>query len=127
MAHSKGPWRVELDEREYVRWIVADDGARIACLDASNDVGGGMDEDVTLEGDATLMAAGPTLLAALTDLLGEGDLVWWDDEQGQRYECKWCGREYPEIEDGKDPAGSGLCSADDCPGNIARAAIAAVK
>jgi len=66
----------------------------------------------------------PALLAALKDLLGISvDIVAGEE----RDTCRHCGRDYTEdnmeeAEKGNDPLY--LCPSDDCPGYIARHAIA---
>ena len=74
--------------------------------------------------DDRLIAAAPALLAALKDLLGISvDIVAGEE----RDTCRHCGRDYTEdnmeeAEKGNDPLY--LCPSDDCPGYIARHAIA---
>jgi hypothetical protein len=63
-----------------------------------------------LDAEARLREAAPTLLAALTDLLGDLPSV-------QGGICRHCGREYEDIP-------SGDCPSDGCPFFHARAAIA---
>ena len=64
-------------------------------------------------GNARLIAAIPKLLQALKDLVGQGDIT----DTGM---CYHCGRNYL----GEEDAPVEFCPADDCAGNIARAAIA---
>ena len=66
------------------------------------------------EANARLIAAAPELLEALKGLLGD---LGWEMFLGDHYECIHCGRTY-DLDDCPDN-----CD-DDCPGEIARAAIA---
>ena len=60
--------------------------------------------------------AAPAMYEALKDLIGDlGDLHGGSIAELQ---CHWCGRDYEDEEAG------GLCPSDDCPGYIARQAIA---
>ena len=69
--------------------------------------------------NARLIAAAPDLLEALKDLLGTTSDT---REVNGRYECRWCGREWSALcGDNEVPEN---CPSDDCPGHIARAAIA---
>ncbi len=69
--HSPAPWRVlPTQDRPFRLEIVDDEGCTVAVLDASDEVGGGMDDDVTLHGDAAVMAAAPQLLAGVNTILG---------------------------------------------------------
>lgn len=66
-----------------------------------------------------LVAAAPAMYEALTTLLPEEDIVSTDSGPD---ECRWCGRTYPDYDnEGELPV---LCTSDDCPGYIARQAIA---
>ena len=61
----------------------------------------------------------PALLEALKDLLGDAPDT---HEVNGRYECRHCGREWSAMcGDNEVPEN---CPSDDCPGFIARAAIA---
>ena len=68
------------------------------------------------EENAHLIAAAPAMYEALKDLIGDlGDLHGGSIAELQ---CHWCGRDY------EDEKAGGLCTSDDCPGYIARQAIA---
>ena len=68
------------------------------------------------QANANLIAAAPAMYEALKDLIGDlGDLHGGSIAELQ---CHWCGRDYEDEEAG------GLCTSDDCPGYIARQAIA---
>ncbi|MCY2928738.1 MAG: hypothetical protein NTV86_04440 [Planctomycetota bacterium] len=68
--HSLAPWRVfPSQDRPYRLEIVDDEGCTVAVLDASDEVGGAMEDDVTLHGDAAVMAAAPQLLAGFNTVL----------------------------------------------------------
>ena len=68
------------------------------------------------EAEEKVRAAAPSLIAALADLVGEKDIT----DTGM---CYHCGRDYL----GEENAPVEFCPADDCAGNIARAAIAKAK
>ena len=66
-----------------------------------------------------LIAAAPAMYEALLSILPATDIV-----SGQETDnCRWCGRDYTDhaVETGETLE---LCSSDDCPGYIARAALA---
>ena len=68
--HSPAPWRVfPTQDRPFRVEIVDVEGCTVAVLDASDEVGGGMEDDVTLHGDAAVMAAAPQLLAGFDTIL----------------------------------------------------------
>jgi len=78
----------------------------------------GVDEVAAIIEEETGVAE---LLAALVDLYGDmPDMVQMTDIGAKSYECRHCGRVYDISELPKDAS---ECS-DDCPGHIARAAIA---
>ncbi|MCY2924946.1 MAG: hypothetical protein NT031_05820 [Planctomycetota bacterium] len=78
--HSPAPWKVRpSQDRQFRLEIVDAEGCTIAVLDASNEAGGGMEDDVTLQGDAAVIAAGPDLLAACQELQA------WLPEDWNRY------------------------------------------
>ncbi len=69
--------------------------------------------------NAHLIAAAPAMYEALLSILPATDIV-----SGQETDnCRWCGRDYTDhaVETGETLE---LCSSDDCPGYIARAALA---
>ena len=73
-----------------------------------------------MEANARVMAAAPDLLAALKDLLGDQPFIQeTGDPQAAFFHCIHCEREYGA---GMDESADD-CD-DDCPGMIARAAIA---
>ncbi|MCY2927949.1 MAG: hypothetical protein NTV86_00355 [Planctomycetota bacterium] len=68
--HSPAPWRVFPTQDCPFRLEIVDvEGCTVAVLDASDEVGGGMEDDVTLHGDAAVMAAAPQLLAGFDTIL----------------------------------------------------------
>ena len=76
-------------------------------------------QDVDGEANAHLIAAAPAMYEALLSILPATDIV-----SGQETDnCRWCGRDYTDhaVETGETLE---LCSSDDCPGYIARAALA---
>jgi hypothetical protein len=109
--HTPGPWFAN-DSLQ----LFAETGQHLASLDSSTE---GF-EGGALYANARLIAAAPDLLAALKDLLGDQPFIQeTGDPQAAFFHCIHCGREY----------GAGMDeSADDCdvdcPGMIARAAIA---
>ena len=66
-----------------------------------------------------LHTAAPAMYEALTNLLPEEDIVSTDNGPD---ECRWCGRTYPDNDNEGEL--QVLCTSDDCPGYMARQAIA---
>lgn len=113
--YTPGPWRIAETTK-----VLLDNARLIRPVDDRNYEYGAVAAIAigTSQQDAHLIVAAPELLEALEGLLGDtGDLR--DDMT-----CAFCGRDYSGDED-KDPCGE--CESDDCPANIARAAIAKAK
>ena len=106
--HTPGPWAVRHDDM-----VCSKEGRIIAdCESTSPPIA----ED---KANATLIAAAPAMYEALLSILPATDIV-----SGQETDnCRWCGRDYTDhaVETGETLE---LCSSDDCPGYIARAALA---
>jgi len=103
--HTPGPWTTEGAD---ITNGYPEQGARVLIA-----------EKVFSEHDAALIAAAPAMYEALLSILPATDIV-----SGQETDnCRWCGRDYTDhaVETGETLE---LCSSDDCPGYIARAALA---
>ena len=109
--HTPGPWYIDCQNESAAigyRAIVDNEGYTVC---SPSPMG---------QANARLIAAAPDLLAALKDLLGDQPFIQeTGDPQAAFFHCIHCGREYGA---GMDESADD-CD-DDCPGMIARAAIA---
>ena len=114
---TPGPWGVKsTDEDINTKTIV--DGSEFWIARVLN-FNHASDDIRESRANATLIAAAPAMYEALTALLAEEDIVSIDSGPD---ECRWCGRTYPDIDNEGEL--QVLCASDDCPGYIARQAIA---
>lgn len=107
IKHTPGPWEETYDTGDNT-WGV--------CLPEGGDI---LAQLIENEANARLMAAALAMYEALLSILPATDIV-----SGQETDnCRWCGRDYTDhaVETGETLE---LCSSDDCPGYIARAALA---
>ena len=110
LERTPGNWTVQHNNNDDTTYIVANDPRLGADMVAE------IYRVSAYEGNAALIAAAPAMYEALKDLIGDlGDLHGGSIAELQ---CHWCGRDYEDEEAG------GLCTSDDCPGYIARQAIA---
>lgn len=110
--HTPGPWSIDAVRNETEKLSIVDaDMCFVADVWQTYVNGKSRQQD-----NAHLIAAAPAMYEALKDLIGDlGDLHGGSIAELQ---CHWCGRDYEDEEAG------GLCTSDDCPGYIARQAIA---
>lgn len=102
---TPGPWRKRYDQSEDAIYVEVDEKS-ICRIDLPEE----NDDD-----NARLIAAAPAVYEALKDILPRYDIT----ADG---ECKFCGRDY-----GKDIPKDYLCTSEDCPAEVARAALALVS
>lgn len=129
IKHTPGPWAVEprqWDHGASLAIVAPNNGYIVAIVPFDEDIQTVDEPDyetVKRHPDevpnAALIAAAPAMYEALLSILPATDIV-----SGQETDnCRWCGRDYTDhaVETGETLE---LCSSDDCPGYIARAALA---
>ena len=113
--HTPGPWQISAIQNEPEKMSIIDaDMCFVAEVWQTY-----IDGESRQQAHAALIAAAPAMYEALTALLAEEDIVSIDSGPD---ECRWCGRTYPDIDNEGEL--QVLCASDDCPGYIARQAIA---
>ena len=106
--HTPGPWHAALGLKLISDvYAVGVNGQRVFIAECAT------------QRDALLIAAAPAMYEALLSILPATDIVGGQETDN----CRWCGRDYTDhaVETGETLE---LCSSDDCPGYIARAALA---
>ena len=121
LLHTPTPWVFD-DTLKYHRYpVIRRNGVVIAVLSQSSTM-----KPEVFAANAALLEAAPDLLEALAGLLGDQNWLEEDREVAYRYRCIHCGRNYWDVDPDDDTPQEGLPErcADDCPGQIARNAIA---
>ena len=133
MEHTPGPWRLSDTPKDEIfnRYLLTGPGNEIIATIHAPMAPVELPES-EVEANARLLSSAPDLLEALRNMITTEDIVFVPESDAfvEYYECQHCGRIYDDDnDDNDDPYGAvppqipQMCESDDCPANVARAAI----